>query len=156
MAQPILWDHKLCPDLENLLIGFATQNCCSNAKLFPTFCNPVDPRLLCPTLSPRVCSNSWWRYLTISTSTSPFPFAFNLDQHQRKTDFFNETPLHIRLEPQLQHQSFLWILGLISFRIAGLILQSKGFSKVFSSTAIWKHRFFSAHPFLLSNSHIYT
>ena len=36
-------------------------------------------RLLCPLLSPRVCSNSyplsWWCYLTISSSAAPFSFC---------------------------------------------------------------------------------
>ena len=37
----------------------------------------------------------------------------------------------------------------------GLIsLQSKGLSRVFSSTTVPKHHFFSAQPFLLSSSHI--
>ena len=38
----------------------------------------------------------------------------------------------------------------------GLILQSKGLSRVFSSTTVRKHQFFSAQPFLWSNSHNYT
>ena len=39
----------------------------------------------------------------------------------------------------------------------GLVsLQSKWLSRVFSSTTIWKHRFFSTHPSLWSNSHICT
>ena len=35
-------------------------------------------------------------------------------------------------------------------------MQSKGLSRVFSSTTIWKHQFFSAQPSLWSNSHICT
>ena len=35
-------------------------------------------------------------------------------------------------------------------------LQSKGLSRVFSNTTVQKHQFFSAQPFLLTNSHIYT
>ena len=35
-------------------------------------------------------------------------------------------------------------------------LQSKGFSRGFSSTTIWKHQFFSTQPSLRSNSHICT
>ena len=35
-------------------------------------------------------------------------------------------------------------------------LQSKGLSRVFSSTTIRRHQFFSAQPFLLSSSQIYT
>ena len=39
--------------------------------------------------------------------------------------------------------------GLISFRLTGLIsLQSKGFSRVFSSTTIWKNQLFGALPSL--------
>ena len=43
----------------------------------------------------------------------------------------------------------LGLMGLIS-------LQSKGLSRVFSSTTIWKHQFFGTHPSLWSNSHIRT
>ena len=35
-------------------------------------------------------------------------------------------------------------------------LQSKGLSRVFSSTTVRKHQFFGTLPFLLSNSHIHT
>ena len=39
----------------------------------------------------------------------------------------------------------------------GLIsLQSKGLSRVFSSTTVQMHQFFAAHPSLWSNSHIHT
>ena len=41
--------------------------------------------------------------------------------------------------------------------LTGLIsLQSKGFSRVFSNTTIWKHQFFSTQPSLWTNSHIHT
>ena len=43
----------------------------------------------------------------------------------------------------------LGFTGLISF-------QSKGFSRVLSNTTVQKHQFFSAQPFLWSNSHIHT
>ena len=43
-------------------------------------------------------------------------------------------------------------LGLTDF----ISWQSKGLSRVFCSTTIWKHQFFSAQPFLWSNSHIHT
>ena len=52
--------------------------------------------------------------------------------------------------------------GLISFRIdrfelTGLMfLQSKGLSRVFSRTTIWKHQFFGTQPSLWSNSYIHT
>ena len=40
--------------------------------------------------------------------------------------------------------------------LTGLILNSKGLSRVFSSTTIWKHQFFSTQPSLWYNSHICT
>ena len=46
--------------------------------------------------------------------------------------------------------------GLISFRIDRFDLQSKRLLRVFSSTTIQKHLFFSAQPSLWSNSHIRT
>ena len=70
--------------------------------------------------------------------------------------FSNESALHIRwpkdwsisFSPSNEYSE------LISFRIdlqsKGLIsLQSKGFSRVFSSTTVWKHQFFSTFNFLL-------
>ena len=75
--------------------------------------------------------------------------------------FSNESALHIRwpnywsfsfnISPSNEHP------GLISFRMDWLIsLQSKGLSRVFSSTTVWKHQFFSAQPSLWSSSHICT
>ena len=46
------------------------------------------------------------------------------------------------------------IQGWFPLGLTGLIsLQFKGFSRVFSSTTVWKHQFFSAQPSLWSNSH---
>ena len=58
------------------------------------------------------------------------------------------------LELKFQHQSFQ---GWFPLGLTGLIsLQFKGLSRVFSSTTVWKHQFFSAQPFLWSNFHILT
>ena len=48
------------------------------------------------------------------------------------------------------------IQGWFPLGLTGLILQSKGLSRVFSSTTIRKHQFSGAQPFLWSNSHIHT
>ena len=49
------------------------------------------------------------------------------------------------------------IQGWFSLGLTALIfLQSKGLSRVFSSTTIQKHQFFSVQPSLWSNSHIHT
>ena len=49
------------------------------------------------------------------------------------------------------------IQGWFPLGLTGLIsLQSKGLSRIFSSTTIWKHQFFSTQPSLWSSSHICT
>ena len=49
------------------------------------------------------------------------------------------------------------IQGWFPLGLTGLIfLQSKGLSRVFSSTIVWKHQFFSAQLALWSNSYIHT
>ena len=49
------------------------------------------------------------------------------------------------------------IQGQLPLRLTGLISsKSKGLSRVFSSTTIWKHQFFNAQPSLWSNCHIHT
>ena len=42
------------------------------------------------------------------------------------------------------------------WRLTGLILQSKGLSRIFSNTTVQKHQFFGAQPSSQSNSHIHT
>ena len=55
--------------------------CCSFTKLCPILWphGLQHSRLPCPSLSPRVCSNSfplsWWYYLTISSSAALFSFC---------------------------------------------------------------------------------
>ena len=47
------------------------------------------------------------------------------------------------------------IQGWFPLGLTGLVLLlSKGLSRVFSSTTVWKHQFFGAQPFLWSTSHI--
>ena len=46
--------------------------------------------------------------------------------------------------------------GLISFRMGWISLQSKGLSRVFSSTTVQKHQFFGAQLSSQSNYHIHT
>ena len=61
------------------------------------------------------------------------------------------------LELQLQHQSFQRLFRVDIFQDTGLIsLQSKGFSRVFSSTRVRKHEFFCAQPSLCRQLYIWT
>ena len=114
-------------------------------------------RLLCPSLSPRVCSHSCplsrWCYLTISSSVTPFSFClwvlpasgcfpvsllFVLGDQS-----FGSSALALVLPMNIQGWFPLGFAGLIS-------LQSKGLSRVFSSATVQKHQFFSTQPSLWS------
>ena len=81
---------------------------------------------------------------------SPSPPAPNPSQPQ---SFSNESTLHMRW-PEYWSFSFSIIP---SKEIPGLIsLQSKGLSRVFTSTTVQKHQFFGAQLSSQSNSHIHT
>ena len=59
------------------------------------------------------------------------------------------------LAPQLQHQFPKNIQDWFPLRVTGLIFLSKGLSRVFSNTTIWKYQFFGSQLSLWSNSHLY-
>ena len=78
--------------------------------------------LPCHSPSPGVCSNSWllsqWCHTSSCPLLSPSPPAFNLSQHQDRFQSVGSFH-HVAkgLEFQLQHQTFQWKSGLVSFRI---------------------------------------
>ena len=75
--------------------------------------------------------------------------------------FSSESAVHIRW-PKYWSFSFSTspsneYSGLIFFRIDWFdLLLSKGLSRTFSSTTVWKHQFFGSQPSIWSNSHICT
>ena len=84
-------------------------------------------RLLCPSPTPRAWSNSCplsqWCHPTISSSSSPFPPAFNLPQHQSLFQGVSSShQVDSVLAFQLQHQSSWWIFRTESFRMDWLDL----------------------------------
>ena len=112
---------------------------------------------------PRVCSNSspltWWSHPTISSSVTPFsscpqsfpasgsfPVSWPFTSSGQSTGASASSAV---LPMNIQDWFPLGLTGLIS-------LQSKGLSRVVSSTTIWKHQFFIAQSSLWSNSHICT
>ena len=103
-------------------------------------------RLPYPSLFPRVCSDSCplsqWCYPTISSFDPPPPASIRV--------FFNESALSIRW-PKNWNFSFS-----ISPSNKYISLQSRGLSRVLSSTTIQKYQFFSSWPSLWSNSRICT
>ena len=118
-------------------------------------------RLPCPSPTPRVCSNSCassqWRHPTILSSVIPFfsclqsfpaPGSFQMIQFFASGGQSIGASVSV-LPMNIQAWYLLGLPGLIS-------LQSKGLSRVFSSTTVQKHQFFNVQLSLWSNSHIHT
>ena len=117
----------------------------------------------CPSPTPGVYSNSCplsrWCHPAISSSVVPFssclqslPASGSFQMSQFFTSGGQSTgvsALASVLPKNTQGWSPLEWTGWIS-------LQSKGLSRVFSSTTVQKHQFFSAQLSLWSNSHIHT
>ena len=119
-------------------------------------------RLLCPSLSTGVCSNScslspWCRQI-ISSSVTPFS---SCPQSFPASVFSDELALRIWW-PKYGVSASALVLPMsiqdwFPLGLAGLIsLQFKGLSRVFSNTTVQKHQFFIAQPSLWFNSHIHT
>ena len=84
------------------------------------------------------------------------PFAFNLSQHHGLFWWVGSSH-HVAIVLELHHPSFHNFQGGFPLGLTDLIsLKSKGLSRIFSSTSIWNHQFFSAQPSLWSNSYICT
>ena len=115
-------------------------------------------RLPCPSLSPRLCSNSCplnrWCYSDISSPVIPFftclqsfpasgsfPMLFTSGGQS-----IGASASASVLPKNIQGWFPLGLIGLLS-------LLCKGLSRVFFSTTVQKHQFFSAHLPLWSNSH---
>ena len=101
--------------------------------------------LLCPSLSPRVCSNSCpllqWCHPTISSSvthfsshTQSFPPSGSFIMSQLFISDGQSTRVSAWASVLLRNIQGWWLTGLIS-------LLSKGLSRVFSSTIVQKHQF---------------
>ena len=117
-------------------------------------------RLPCPSLSPRVCSNSCslspWCHPTITSSVT----HFSCHQSFPASGSFPVSWLFASGSQSNGASASVLpmnIQGWFPSGLTGMIsLQSKGLSRVFSITTVWKHQFFSAQPSLWSNSHIHT
>ena len=120
-------------------------------------------RLLCPSPSLWVCSNSGplsqWCHPTISSSVIPFSSHlqfFPASGSFPMSQFFTSGGQIIGVSASASVLS-MNIQGWSPSGWTGLIsLLSKELSRVFSSTTIWKHQFFGLQPSLWTNSHICT
>ena len=127
--------------------------------------DPTDlqhARLPCPWPSPGACSNSCplsqWCHSTTSSPVVPFsscPQSFPASGSFPVSWLFASDGQRIGASASTSVLP-MNIQGWFPLGWTGLIsLQSKGLSRVFSSTTIQKHQFFSIQP-LWSNSHIHT
>ena len=120
-------------------------------------------RPACPSPTPGACSNSCplrqWYHPIISSSVVPSSSclqSFPASRSFPMSWFFSSGDQSIEvsvlasvLPVNIQDWFPLGWTGWISS-------QSKGLSRVFSNTIVWKHQFFNAHLSLWSNSHIHT
>ena len=138
---------------------------CSVAQLCPTL-RPHElqhTRLPCPSPSPGACSHSHpssqWCHPTISFSVIPvssrlqsFPAAGSFPVNELFASGGQSTGASASASVfpmNIQGWFPLGWTGVIS-------LLSKGLSRVFSSSTVWKHQFFGSQLSLWSNSHICT
>ena len=120
-------------------------------------------RLPCPSLSPRVCSNSCplsrWCHPTISSSAVPFSSShqsFPASGSFPVSWFFTSGGQSIGASASTSALP-MNIQGWFPLGLTGLIsLLSKRLSRVFFSTTVQKLQFFGTQLFLWSNYHICT
>ena len=117
-------------------------------------------RLPCSSLSPGACSD----FMSVESVMPPnhlilFQLLLLPSIFPSIRVFSNESALHIRwprywsfnfsISPYNEYSGLISLTGLIS-------LLSKGLSRVFFNTTVWKHQFFIIQPSLWFNSHILT
>ena len=134
-----------------------------SSLLSPTLCDPMNcnmpgfPVLHQPGACANSCPSSRWCHPTISSSV--IPFSSCLESYAPSGPFLMSQPFPSGgqrigasasvLPMNIQDWFPVGLTGLIS-------LQSKGLSRVFSSTTVWRHQFFGAQPSLWSSSHTHT
>ena len=121
--------------------------CCSfTSRVW--LCDPwiTAPWLPCPSLSPRVCSNScplsWWCHLTVPSSVIHFS---SCPQSFLASGSFPMIQLFASGDPSIEVWASESVLPMniqdwFPLGLTGLILLSNRLSRVFSSTTIWKHQ----------------
>ena len=137
--------------------------CCSVIKLCPALCNPMNcstPGFPVLHYLPEFAQiHVHWCYLTISPSAAPFSFCL---QSFPASGSFPMSQLFVSGGQNIgdSASASVFPMSMQSWFPLGwtvlVSLQSRGFSRVFSSTTVLKHQFFGTQPSLWSNSHIHT
>ena len=141
--------------------------CCSVTKSHLTPCNPMDCSM--PSSPVLHCLLEFAQIHWISDAIQPsHPLSPPSPPALNQGHWFSVFP-SIRVFPNESTLCIRWpkywsfsispsknIQGWFLLGLTGLIsLPSKGLSRVFSSTTIQKHQFFSPQPSLWANSHVY-
>ena len=103
---------------------------------------------------PNSCPLRWWCYPTISSSVTPFsscPWPFPASGSFPVTSLFASGGQSTGVSASASVLP-MNIQGWFPLGSIGLILQSKGLSRVFASTTVQKYQFFGAQSSLWSNS----
>ena len=138
--KPTQWWQKREP--EGTCVSGGLICYCSVAKSCPTLRNPCPPPSL--GICPSSCLLHRWCHPTISSSVTPFSFCLQ--------SFLASGPFPVSRLFASGGQSIgasasvppMSIQGWFPLILTGLIsLLSKGLSRVFSSSIVWKHQFFS-------------
>ena len=137
--------------------------CCAVTESFPTLCNPMDCSMpgipVLHYLLEFAQTHVHWFGDTIQPSHSLLPLYSSCPQSFPASESF---PMSLLLPSSGQSIGAsasvlpMNIQDWFPLGFTGLILMSKGLSRVFSSTTIWKHQFLGAQPSLWSISHIHT
>ena len=123
---------------------------------------PQHARLPCPSPTPGLyrnsCPLSRWCHPTVSSSVVPFS---SRHQYFPASGSFPMSQLFTSGGQSIGASASTWVLpmniqDLFPLWLTGLILQSKGLSRVYSNTTVQKHQFFGAQLSSQSNSHIHT
>ena len=143
-------------------IRMLTRSCCCwIPKSCLTFCDPMDCSIPGFPVLHYLPEFAQTHVLWVSNAIElphlllpPFPPAHNLSQHLS----FPKSQLFVSGGQSIGASDSAPVLpmsiqGWFPLRLTHLILLSKGLSRVFTSTRVQKHPFFSAQPSLWSNSH---
>ena len=148
---------KICQIYSNILLSFSRSVVPDSLR--PHGLQHIRPP--CPLPTPGVYSNS----CPLSPDaiqpphplSSPSPPAFNLSQNQGLFQWVGSSSDRQNIGASASVSALpLNIQDWFILRLTGLVLQSKGLSRVFSNTTIQKYQFFGTQPSLWSNSHIHT
>ena len=129
-------------------------------SLWPHGLQHTRPPCLSPTtgVHSNSCPLSRWCHPTIASSVVPFSSflqSFPASGSFPVTQLFTSGGQNIGVSASASVLS-INIQGWFPLGLTGLILQSKGASRVFSSTTIWKHQFFGTqHSLMVQLSHQY-